>query len=86
VLSLDAPAKEGGELHEYVASPAPAVHEYAEAREGWETIRPAVPFNQLQALKMRSHGYTNREIGKVYHLSPGAISTRICRLRKKIAA
>jgi len=83
VLSLNSPAKQGGELQEYIASPGSAVHEYAEARENWEAIRPVITPKQMQALDMRAQGYTNREIGKVYYLTPGAVSSRMYRLRKK---
>ena len=83
VLSLNAPAADGMEFAEHIDLGAPAVYEYAEAREQWEAAKAAATPKQLQALDMRARGYTNREIGKVYRLTPNSVSGRICRLRKK---
>jgi len=82
VLSLNAPSADGMELSGHLAADMPAVYEYAEAREAWESVKAAATPKQLQALDMRAQGYTSREIGKVYHLSPNSVSGRICRLRK----
>jgi len=83
VLSLNAPGMGGLDLAEHFTADAPAVYEYAEARERWEAVRAAATPKQMQALDMRARGYTSREIGRVYHLSPSSVSGRICRLRKK---
>jgi len=81
VLSLDIPMMGNIGLPDYAAD-ASAVYEYAEARETWAAVRANATPKQLQTLDMRAQGYTNREIGKVYHLSPSSVSGRICRLRK----
>lgn len=83
VLSLNAPSADGLQLSEHFAADTPAVYEYAEARETWEAVKAAATLKQVQALDMRAQGYTNQEIGKVYHLSPKSVSERVCRLRKK---
>jgi len=82
VLSLNAPSADAMLLSKHFAADIPAVYEYAEARESWEAVKAAATPKQLQALDMRAQGYTSREIGKVYHLSPRSVSGRICRLRK----
>jgi len=83
VISLNFTGSDGMELIEHIASPGPSVFEYAEAREKWENVKAAATPEQARVIKMRARGYTNREIGKVYYLSPSAVSGRICRLRKK---
>jgi RNA polymerase sigma-70 factor (ECF subfamily) len=85
VLSLHAPARDGLALAEHIAAGAPAVHEYAESRDAWESARAAATPKQAEVLALRAKGYTGREIGRVYRLSPSAVYGRVYRLRKNTA-
>lgn len=84
VYSLDMPAVGNLTLFESTSSQLPPAFEYAEAREEWDNIRDAITPKQMQTLKLRAEGYTNREIGKVYHIAPGSVSGRMSRLRRKL--
>lgn len=83
VLSLNAVGANGLELSEAVAAPIADVCEYAEVKEKWDTIKQSVTPKQMRVLEMRAHGYTNREIGKVFYLTPSAVSRQMGRLRRK---
>ena len=85
VCSLNTPFADGLAFSEHIASDTPAVYEYAEIREAWETAKAAATPKQMQVLELRAQGYTNREIGEIYHLSPKSVSRRISRLRKNTA-
>ena len=85
VLSLDYSDAGGVRLSEQVASDTPAVYEYAEIREKWDSVKSAATKKQMRVVELRAQGYTGREIGNVYSLSPGAVSGRIHRLRKNTA-
>ena len=83
VYSLSAAASDGLAFSECVSTNAPAVYEYAEIREEWETAQSAATPKQMQALRLRAQGYTGREIGNLYQISPSAVYGRIYTLREK---
>lgn len=82
VLSLDFSSPDGT-LHDRLAADTPPVHSYLEAREEWDALHPSLTAKQLEAVKMRSRGYTNRETGKVFYISPKSVASRIGRARKR---
>ena len=84
LYSLESPVGNGRVLSECISGPYPPVHEYSEVREEWDSLKVAITPKQMQALRMRAEGYTNREIGRVYRIRPDSISGRMSRLRKKV--
>jgi RNA polymerase sigma-70 factor (ECF subfamily) len=85
VLSLNFTGDDGMEFSEQLAADTPAVYEYADIRAAWEAAKAAATPKQMQALKLRARGYSSREIGKAYNLTPNAIYGRVYRLRKNTA-
>lgn len=83
VLSLDF-AGADGTLHDKLAADTPPVYSDLEAREAWDEMHPHLTAKQLTAVKMRSRGYTNREAGRVFYISPKGVSGRVYRARKRI--
>lgn len=84
VYSLDTLTLSGAMLSDCISLPFPSVYEYVEAREQWNGLRADITPKQMQALEMRAAGYTNREIGMVYRITPCSVSGRISRLRKRV--
>jgi len=83
VYSLNTPTGDEMEFSELVPADIPEVYEYSEIREEWEAAQSAATPKHMQVLRLRAQGYTGREIGNLYQISPSAVYGRIYTLREK---
>lgn len=61
------------------------VQECLEAREQWEAVRIHITVKEMEALLLKSQGYSYREIAETVGLkSPSSVSSRIWRMRQRI--